>query len=67
MEVRSKIRPLSFSTRNNLDIAVVVLASLLLFHCMFTGLRKLVDRWEALLFLSIYSIYIGTLAMTAKG
>jgi cation:H+ antiporter len=63
----SKIRPLPFSTRNNLDIAMVVLASLLLFLCMFTGRRKRVDRWEALLFLSIYSIYISTLAMTSKG
>ena len=65
--VSSMIRPLPFSTSNNLDIAVVVLASLLLFLFMFTGRRKRVDRWEALLFLTIYSIYIGALTMNAKG
>ena len=54
----SLIRPLPFPPRNNFDIGIVVVASILLFVFMFTGKKRKLDRWEAGLFLAIYSVYI---------
>jgi len=54
----SLIRPLPFPPRNNFDIGIVVFASILLFVFMFTGKKHKLDRWEAGLFLAIYSVYI---------
>ena len=34
---------------------------------MFTGRRRLIDRWEGLLFLCLYAGYVVFLAVTAKG
>lgn len=63
--ISALIQPLPVTHRNNMDMAMVVLASLLLFGFTFTGRRKRVDRWEGLLFLSLYAIYIAVLAFTA--
>jgi cation:H+ antiporter len=52
------IRPLPFQPARNVDIGVVVLASVLLFVFMFTGKKHKLDRWEAVLFLAIYAGYI---------
>lgn len=52
------INPLEFSTENNLDMAVVIISSLLLFMCMFTGKKRLLDRWEGVLFLIFYAGYM---------
>ena len=42
-------------------IAVVIVASLLLFITMFTGKKQSLDRWEGIIFLVLYSVYIGYL------
>jgi len=55
------IHPLPFEVANNIDIWVTILASLLLFICMFTGGKRKLDRWEGIAFLMIYIIYIGIL------
>ena len=60
--VSSVIRPIPFEPRANVDIAVLLVASLLLFACMFTGKRKVLDRWEASVFLVVYAAYIGVIA-----
>ena len=65
--VGAVIHPLPFSAQSNIDIGMVVLASLLLFLFMFTGRRRLIDRWEGLLFLCLYAGYVVFLAVTAKG
>jgi len=62
--ISSLIRPLPFQSRNNLDIGVMVLASILLFVFMFTGKRHKLDRWEASLFLAIYAGYLCFLTLT---
>lgn len=54
----SIIKPLPFQTRNNLDIGVVILSSLLLFLFMFTGKKRSLDRWEGAVFLVLYGAYI---------
>ncbi|NNF98625.1 MAG: calcium/sodium antiporter [Desulfobacteraceae bacterium] len=61
------IQPLPFSSKNNMDIGMVVLSSLLLFLFMFTGHRHRLDRWEGALFLFLYAGYIGFLVATAGG
>ena len=58
------VRPLPFPPQRNFDLAVVVLASLLLLLTMFTGKKHRIDRWEGLLFLATYACYIGWLAHT---
>lgn len=54
------IRPLPFDDRMNIDLIVVILASTLLFLTMFTGRkRNLLERWEGIIFISIYIAFIG--------
>lgn len=56
--ISSVIKPLPFQTRNNVDIGVVILASILLFFAMFTGKKRSLDRWEGIIFLALYAGYI---------
>lgn len=53
------IRPLPFQTSANVDIGVVILVSFLLFVCMFTGKKRSLDRWEAVVFIVLYASYIA--------
>ena len=55
--ISSTIKPLPFKLRNNFDIGVVLLASILLFFSMFTGKKRSLDRWEGVLFVIIYAAY----------
>jgi cation:H+ antiporter len=52
------IKPLPFQMKNNLDIGVVILSSLLLFLFMFTGKKRSIDRWEGIVFLILYFSYV---------
>jgi hypothetical protein len=45
---------------------MVVLVSPLSFSAMFTGMRPRLDRWEGVLFISIYAVCIAVLVSTAK-
>ncbi|MGD9022205.1 MAG: calcium/sodium antiporter [Deltaproteobacteria bacterium] len=56
--ISSTIRPLPFNRLSNTDIGVVILASALLFTCMFTGRRRSLDRWEGGIFLALYTAYV---------
>jgi len=54
------IRPLPFDDRMNIDLIVVISASMLLFLTMFTGRkRNLLERWEGIVFISLYIAFIG--------
>ena len=53
------IKPLPFQTSANIDIGMVVLASLILFATMFTGTRRSLDRWEGGVLVWIYVVYIS--------
>jgi cation:H+ antiporter len=59
LAVSSIIKPLPFKESNNLDIGMVILAELLLFAFMFTGRKRLLDRWEGAVFLILYIAYIS--------
>lgn len=61
--ITSTINPLPFQPKNNIDIAMVILASFLLFLCMFTGRTRLLDRWEGLSFLLLYGGYLAFLVI----
>jgi cation:H+ antiporter len=56
--ISSIIRPIPFETKVNIDVGVLIVANLLLFFSMFTGKKKVLDRWESVLFLMIYAGYI---------
>jgi len=53
------IKPIPFHSRSNIDIGVVILASLLLFTFMFTGQKRSIDRWEGVVSLMLYVSYIA--------
>lgn len=56
--ISALIRPIPFEPKANIDIGALVLASGLLFLWMFTGKRRILDRWEAAIFLAMYAVYI---------
>jgi len=56
--ISSVIRPLEFSTKNNVDVVMTVLASLILFFSLFVGKKHEVERSQGILFLLIYIIYL---------
>ncbi len=64
--ISSLIRPIPFEPRANLDIAVLIVASALLFLWMFTGRRHVLDRWEAAAFLGGYAVYIAVITLWLK-
>ncbi|MBN2590205.1 MAG: calcium/sodium antiporter [Sedimentisphaerales bacterium] len=56
--ISSVIKPLPIHSSDILHFAAVIIASMFLFIFMFTGKRKIIDRWEGWLLLSGYVIYI---------
>jgi cation:H+ antiporter len=56
--VSAVIQPLPFNPASNVDMGVMMAASILLFVFMFTGRLHIMDRWEGVLALLIYALYI---------
>ena len=52
------IRPLEFSTKNNIDVLMNILASLILFLSLFVGKKHEIERNQGILFLFIYIFYL---------
>lgn len=59
--ISATIRPLPMHPTANIDIAVTLLASLLLFLSTFVLHKKIVSRSEGIIFVSIYIAYISYL------
>jgi cation:H+ antiporter len=57
LAITSLIRPLPYTDVLNTDMFVLISASTLLFLTMFTGKRRTLDRWEAAIFILLYSGY----------
>ncbi|MDX9697512.1 MAG: calcium/sodium antiporter [Bacteroidales bacterium] len=55
------IYPVSVNQSSQLDLIVNIFASLLLFMFVFTGKGRKVDRWEGLVFITLYITYVATL------
>lgn len=58
MGITSIIRPIPAQTLQHMDSWMAILASALLFLTMFTGKKRILDRWEAGIFILIYVAYI---------
>lgn len=56
--VSSLIRPLPFSSSNNPDILMTILASAVLFGIMFIGKKHTIERWQGGMMVAIYIGYI---------
>lgn len=56
--ISALIRPLPITTQINADIIILIGTSLLLFFFMFTGKRRMLDRWEGAVFILLYMWYI---------
>jgi cation:H+ antiporter len=54
----SVINPLPFNSMANRDVFVTILATVLLFLFLFVGKRNLFERWQGLLFVILYILYI---------
>ena len=63
LAVSSVVKPLPFQPKTNIHIGVVILADILLFVSMFTGKKRLLDRWEGGVFLALYAAYITALVV----
>lgn len=59
--VSSIIKPLPVQRQVNIDVGVLIFASLLLFLCAFTGRKRMIDRWEGIAFIVLYTGYITSL------
>ncbi|MGD9058713.1 MAG: calcium/sodium antiporter [Desulfobacterales bacterium] len=59
--ISATIKPLAFQTKNNIDLGMVILSSLMLFFFMFTGKKRSLDRWEGIVCLTFYLGYIAIL------
>lgn len=57
LSVTGLVRPLPYDAALNIDMYILLIASFLLFITMFTGKRRSLDRWEAILFLMLYIGY----------
>ncbi|MDY6838423.1 MAG: calcium/sodium antiporter [Thermodesulfobacteriota bacterium] len=56
--ISATVKPLPFKTTSNIDVGMVIVASLLLFTYMFTGKKRQLDRWEGGIFVVLYVGYL---------
>lgn len=59
----SIINPISFNVASNVDIIVTISASFLLFIAMFVGKKHTLERWQGIIFILVYVLYILFLLM----
>lgn len=57
LSISSLINPVKYNPNFNQDLLVLMGGTVFLIIAMFTGKRKKLDRWEALILLSFYLIY----------
>lgn len=56
--ISSIIRPIPYSTMNNTDIVVAISVHLILLIFMFTGRKRVINRWKGITFLTGYASYV---------
>lgn len=52
------IRPLPFSTNNDIDIIMTIFSSVLLFLILFVGKKHIIEKWQGMLMVMIYIVYL---------
>lgn len=63
MGVSAGIGPVAYPTSFNMDLYILGVGTLLLLVMMFTGKRRLLDRWEAFIMLLAYLVYLSFIIM----
>lgn len=58
------IRPLPFNISSNTDIAMTILASIVLFLVMFIGKKRVIERWQGVFMVTTYVGYVIFLVLT---
>jgi cation:H+ antiporter len=61
LSVSSFVNPIKYNANFNQDLLILIGGTVFLIIAMFTGKRKKLDRWEALILLSFYLIYTSYL------
>jgi len=61
LSVSSFVNPIKFNPNFNQDLLILIGGTIFLIIAMFTGKRKKLDRWEALILLIFYLIYTAFL------
>ena len=57
LAISTMINPIPYTTVFNIDIITFLLGTVVLFIAMFTGEKKMLDRWEALILLMFFMFY----------
>jgi cation:H+ antiporter len=57
LSISSLINPIEYNQNFNQDFAILIGGTVFLIIAMFTGQRKKLDRWEALILVSFYLVY----------
>jgi len=57
LSISSFVNPVTFNPNFNHDLLILIGGTIFLIIAMFTGKRKILDRWEALILLGFYLIY----------
>lgn len=57
LSISSFVNPIKYNPNFNQDLLILIGGTVFLIIAMFTGKRKKLDRWEALILLSFYLIY----------
>jgi cation:H+ antiporter len=57
--ITSVVRPIPYHEGSNVEMILLVCASMLLFLFMFIGKKRFMDRWEGALSLVIYMSFVG--------
>lgn len=58
------IRPVASQKAMHVDMLVMIVATIILFFSMYTGKRRVIDRWEGFCFCVAYAAYIIYLVFT---
>lgn len=57
LSISSFVNPINYNPNFNQDLLILIGGTVFLIIAMFTGKRKKLDRWEALILLSFYVVY----------
>ncbi len=57
LSISSFVNPIKYNPNFNQDLLILIGGTIFLIIAMFTGKRKKLDRWEALILISFYLIY----------
>ena len=57
LAISTMINPIPYTTVFNIDIITFLVGTVVLFVAMFTGEKKMLDRWEALILLMFFMFY----------